>query len=543
MRHEGVSRAAGRARALELFERVHIPSPARRLDAYPHELSGGMLQRAMIALALACRPKVLLADEPTTALDGHGADPDPAAPARIAARPRPRCDLRHPRCRRGGAGRRSGGGDVWRHLVEVGASGDVIGAPAHPYTQGLLASRITPGFAEGREAAHHPGLAAGPRRPAPRCPFEPPLRLRGAGLSRGPAGQPGGWPEPRRPLHPPRRARPPEPCRRSAHSFVALDDASRVAPTAPITSVNWEDVLMGVKRLLLSAGCLLLSLAPVSAQTNVKVGILNDMSGVYSDIGGKGSVVAAQLAAEDFAAIDKNVHVEIVSADHQNKPDVGAGIARQWYDRDGVDAIFDVPTSSVALAVSQVTREKNKIFINSGAVHHRPDRLAMLAQHGSLDLRHLRARQRHRRRDGQARRQHLVLPHRRLPFGQSLQNETAAVVTRNGGKVLGSPRLPFPPATSRPSAPGSRIRRQGGRPRQCRRRHHQRRQAGARIRPHRGRAEARGLAVLRPGRQGARPRDRQGAGADRGVSTGTSTTAPGPSRSASPSGRTATCRA
>src|SRR5438128_10993611 len=81
----------------------------------------------------------------------------------------------------------------------------------------------------------------------------------------------------------------------------------------------------------------------------VKVGVLNDMSGVYSDTGGQGSVVAARLAIEDFAKTDADVRVDLVSADHQNKPDVGAAIARQWYDRDGVDAIFDVPTSSVAL--------------------------------------------------------------------------------------------------------------------------------------------------------------------------------------------------
>ncbi len=109
-------------------------------------------------------------------------------------------------------------------------------------------------------------------------------------------------------------------------------------------------------------------MGPATAEPiRVKVGVLNDMSGVYSDVGGKGSVIAAQMAVEDFTATNKDVQVEIVSADHQNKPDIGAAIARQWYDRDGVDAIFDVPTSSVALAVSQVTREKNKIFIDSGA--------------------------------------------------------------------------------------------------------------------------------------------------------------------------------
>src|SRR5690606_24850448 len=102
------------------------------------------------------------------------------------------------------------------------------------------------------------------------------------------------------------------------------------------------------------------------ADTAVKLGVLNDRSGIYSDITGEGSVIAAQMAVEDFGAKEKGITVEIVSADHQNKPDVGANIARQWYDQEGVDVILDVPTSSVALAVNDITREKNKIFMNSG---------------------------------------------------------------------------------------------------------------------------------------------------------------------------------
>jgi branched-chain amino acid transport system substrate-binding protein len=94
------------------------------------------------------------------------------------------------------------------------------------------------------------------------------------------------------------------------------------------------------------------------AQISVKIGVLNDMSGLYADLTGPGSVVAAQLAVEDFGAAKKGIKVEIVGADHQNKPDVGSTIARQWYDRDGVDVIVDVPTSSVALAVNQITRER-----------------------------------------------------------------------------------------------------------------------------------------------------------------------------------------
>lgn len=113
------------------------------------------------------------------------------------------------------------------------------------------------------------------------------------------------------------------------------------------------------------AGALMMGTA--AAQTNVKIGILGDRSGAYSDISGEGSVVAAKLAVEDFKPDAHGLKVEIVSADHQNKPDVGAAIARQWYDRDNVDMITDGVTSSVALAISQVTKEKNKVFIDTGA--------------------------------------------------------------------------------------------------------------------------------------------------------------------------------
>jgi branched-chain amino acid transport system substrate-binding protein len=99
----------------------------------------------------------------------------------------------------------------------------------------------------------------------------------------------------------------------------------------------------------------------------VKIGVLSDMSGLYSDLAGPGSVVAAKMAVEDFDPAAKGMKVEIVSADMQNKPDVGANIARQWFDVDHVDVIVDVPNSGVALAVSGITREKNKVFLISGA--------------------------------------------------------------------------------------------------------------------------------------------------------------------------------
>src|SRR5467141_2964080 len=95
----------------------------------------------------------------------------------------------------------------------------------------------------------------------------------------------------------------------------------------------------------------------------VKIGVLNDMSGLYADISGQGSVEAARMAIADFGGTVNGKKIELVSADHQNKPDVGGAIARQWYDNDKVDAIVDVPTSSVALAVQDIARERKKVFL------------------------------------------------------------------------------------------------------------------------------------------------------------------------------------
>src|SRR6185369_7724703 len=99
----------------------------------------------------------------------------------------------------------------------------------------------------------------------------------------------------------------------------------------------------------------------------IKIGVLNDQSSLYADLTGQGSVVAARMAVEDFGAAAKGMKVEIIFADHQNKADVGSNIARQWYDSDKVDVIADVPNSAVALAVNQITRDKGKAFLVSGA--------------------------------------------------------------------------------------------------------------------------------------------------------------------------------
>ena len=106
---------------------------------------------------------------------------------------------------------------------------------------------------------------------------------------------------------------------------------------------------------------------PATAQSTLKIGVLNDMSGVYSDDQGPGSVLAAQMAVEDFGGRVAGQKVEVVSGDHQNKPDIGAQIARGWFDNEGVGAVVDLPNSAVALAVGDIARDRNKVMIGSGA--------------------------------------------------------------------------------------------------------------------------------------------------------------------------------
>src|SRR5499427_10995382 len=121
------------------------------------------------------------------------------------------------------------------------------------------------------------------------------------------------------------------------------------------------------RHLILPALGVALMCGTAQAQVSVKVGVLSDISSLYSDIGGPGSVAAAKLAIADFTAQNKDVKVELIGADHQNKADVGSSVANQWYDVDKVDLIIDTPNSGVALAVSQIASQKNKIFIVSGA--------------------------------------------------------------------------------------------------------------------------------------------------------------------------------
>jgi len=175
----------------------------------------------------------------------------------------------------------------------------------------------------------------------------------------------------------------------------------------------------------------------------VKIGVLSDMSSLYSDITGVGSVVAARLAVEDFGAAAKGIKVEIVSGDHQNKPDVGSNIAGTWFDVDKVDVIVDVPNSGVALAVSEIARQKNKLFLVSGAaasdltgpkcnantIHWTYDTWALANGTGKAVV----------KTGGDT----WFFITADYAFGHALERDTAAVVEANGGKVLGKVRVPL----------------------------------------------------------------------------------------------------
>src|SRR5438132_2138342 len=194
---------------------------------------------------------------------------------------------------------------------------------------------------------------------------------------------------------------------------------------------------------------LLLALAlPLAARADftgkvIKIGVLNDQSGLYADLAGQGSVTAAKMAAEEMGGKIGDATIEVVFADHQNKPDVGSTIARQWIDVDGVDVIVDVPTSSVALAVAQVVKEKNKVFLASGpatsdltgkactpnTVHWTYDTYALAHTTGTAEV-----------QSGGDTWFFLTADY---AFGQALERDTTAVVTAAGGKVLGGVKHPL----------------------------------------------------------------------------------------------------
>jgi branched-chain amino acid transport system substrate-binding protein len=198
------------------------------------------------------------------------------------------------------------------------------------------------------------------------------------------------------------------------------------------------------KTLGLAALAAVLACGGASAQqVNVKIGVLSDMSSLYSDIGGPGSVAAAKLAVADFNKANPNVKVEIISGDHQNKPDIGSQIANQWYDVDKVDVIVDTPNSGVALAVSQITNQKNKVFLVSGAaasdltgpkcnantIHWTYDTWMLANGTGTALV----------KTGGDS----WFFLTSDYAFGHALERDTMAAVERAGGKVLGKVRHPL----------------------------------------------------------------------------------------------------
>jgi len=178
-------------------------------------------------------------------------------------------------------------------------------------------------------------------------------------------------------------------------------------------------------------------------QISVKIGVLSDMSSLYSDIGGAGSVIAAKMAIADFAKSNPDVKVELVSGDHQNKPDVGSQIANQWFDVEKVDMIVDVPNSGVALAVSQIANQKNKVFLASGpaasdltgpkcnanTIHWTYDTWMLANGTGKALV-----------KTGGDTWFFLTADY---AFGHALERDTAAAVEASGGKVLGKVRHPI----------------------------------------------------------------------------------------------------
>jgi branched-chain amino acid transport system substrate-binding protein len=201
-----------------------------------------------------------------------------------------------------------------------------------------------------------------------------------------------------------------------------------------------------MKRLIVAAGicAALLSAGVAQAQTKaIKIGVLTDMSGLYADLGGPGSVLAAQMAIEDSGILKHGYKVDIVSGDHQNKPDIGANLTRQWFDVDKVDVVVDVPNSGVALAVNQVVKEKNKVFLVTGAgssdltgksctpnTVHWPYDTSMLANGTGTAM---------TKAGGDT----WFFITADYAFGQALERDTAAAVVKAGGKVVGSVRHPL----------------------------------------------------------------------------------------------------
>ncbi len=203
---------------------------------------------------------------------------------------------------------------------------------------------------------------------------------------------------------------------------------------------------MRLKSLIAAATALGLATSAHAENTGgiIKIGVLTDLSGTYSDLSGGGSVWSAKKAVADYLKAKPGAKIEVVQADHQNKPDIAANTARQWFDTDGVDVIVDLVTSSVALAVVNIAKEKNKVALISGAgssalsgksctansIHWTYDTFALANGTGSAVV-----------KTGGDSWFFLTADY---AFGAALEGDTSAIVTKSGGKVLGTVKHPFP---------------------------------------------------------------------------------------------------
>ena len=199
---------------------------------------------------------------------------------------------------------------------------------------------------------------------------------------------------------------------------------------------------MRIASRLLALACLI-PLAALAQGKTVKIGVLNDQSGLYTDLGGPGSVTAAKMAAEEFGNKVAGMPIEIVTADHQNKADIASSITTKWIDVDGVDVVVDVPNSGAALAVAKVVADKNKVFVDSGAatvnltgknctpntVHWTYDTWALANGTGTAIV----------KTGGDT----WFFITADYAFGHALERDVEAVVIKNGGKVLGKVRHPL----------------------------------------------------------------------------------------------------
>jgi branched-chain amino acid transport system substrate-binding protein len=228
----------------------------------------------------------------------------------------------------------------------------------------------------------------------------------------------------------------------------------------------------------------------------VRIGVLNDISGIFQDTNGMGSVEAARMAAEDFAGGGKNIKVEIVYADHQNKADVGSAIARKWLDVEGVDAIVDVPSSAVGLTINSLLRDTRMTFLASSTASSdltgkacSPNSIqwvndvwatgnataAAMMGRGGKDWYFLTVN---------------------FALGQGIEAEATSYIEKHGGKALGSARHPLGTSDFASLLLQAQFQSQGDRPRECRRRYHQRGQAGRGVRNSAGRTDHGGLPAV-----------------------------------------------